>query len=297
MEEGLSSIVYIITPRRELRVFCCHERYSHHAGSLKVCREPNPMVGAVLIKEGRIVGKGFHRGPGKPHAEIEALHSAGKKAQGATLYVNLEPCCHYGKTPPCTDAIISAGLRKAAYSVKDPNPSVNGQGAKILKKYGIKVESGALEKEARRLNEAYFKYRLTGLPLVVLKLVQTLDGKMTSAIPENLTDRISHLLKTDAVLKSPRRTKDELLNLLKKLPEKGVLSVLVDGSGSLGKQLLQHRLVDKLYTFVTFEVGGKAPVLEVDLGVRKISQALKLREVERKVLPQGLLISGYLNYN
>lgn len=142
---------------------------------------PNPMVGAVVVRNGKIVGKGYHRKKGKPHAEIIALKNAGKSAKGATLYVNLEPCCHYGATPPCTKAIIKAGIEEVHTAIIDPSPWVNGKGIKELKKAGIKIVVGECEISATRLNEVYLTYIKTGLPFVILKAAITLDGKIADA--------------------------------------------------------------------------------------------------------------------
>lgn len=142
---------------------------------------PNPMVGAVLVKNKRIVSEDYHKLPGGPHAEALVIDTAGKKAQGSTLYVNLEPCCHIEKrTPPCTRSIINAGIRKVIISMIDPNPRVYGRGVSELEKAGIQVQMGILEKEARKLNEFYIKYITSGRPFVILKTAMTLDGKIAT---------------------------------------------------------------------------------------------------------------------
>jgi len=141
---------------------------------------PNPMVGAVIVKRGKIVSEGYHRCVGGDHAERVAIKKAGLKAKGATLYVSLEPCCHIGRTGPCTDAIIQAGIRKVVFSVRDPNPRVNGKGARILRSAGVTVETGLLKKEARLLNENYFGYHKNKRPFVILKTAQTLDGRIAT---------------------------------------------------------------------------------------------------------------------
>ena len=144
---------------------------------------PNPMVGAVIVKNGRIISEDFHRRPGTPHAEALALEKAGEKARNSTLYVSLEPCCHTEKrTPPCTKAIINAGIKKVIVAMKDSNPKVSGKGIIELQKAGIEVISGILEDKAQQLNEAYIKYVTTGKPFVILKTAMTLDGKI--ATPE-----------------------------------------------------------------------------------------------------------------
>ena len=142
---------------------------------------PNPMVGAVLVRGGRVVGEGFHTYVGKKHAEIIALDKAGKLVRGATLYVNLEPCCHTGRTGPCTDAIIAAGVRRVVAAMPDPNPEVAGRGFRQLRRAGVAVEVGVLRDEAERLNEAFAKWIRTGRPLVTLKVAMTLDGKIAGA--------------------------------------------------------------------------------------------------------------------
>lgn len=146
---------------------------------------PNPMVGAVLVKNGRVVGEGYHHKAGLPHGEIEALRRAGKKARGADLYVNLEPCCHFGKTPPCTEAIISAGVKKVIVGMRDPNQLVSGKGFHQLKKNGIRVMTGTLRKECERLNEVFMKFVQTGNPFVVLKTAISLDGKIATRSGES----------------------------------------------------------------------------------------------------------------
>ena len=142
---------------------------------------PNPMVGALVIKSGEVVGKGHHARYGGPHAEAIAIADAGLEADGATLYVNLEPCVHLGRTPPCVEKIAKARISRVVIAVKDPDRLVNGKGIEHLMRRHIKVDVGLLELEARELNKAYFKHRQTGMPLVILKLATTLDGKLATA--------------------------------------------------------------------------------------------------------------------
>lgn len=141
---------------------------------------PNPLVGAVVVKEGEVIGTGYHKKAGDPHAEVYALEEAGENARGATLYINLEPCSHFGRTPPCVEKIISAGIKKVVASHEDPNPKVAGKGFEILKKAGIMVKTGVLEKEAKKLNEGFIKYITAGVPFVTLKAAITLDGKIAT---------------------------------------------------------------------------------------------------------------------
>ena len=137
---------------------------------------PNPMVGAVLINDGEVVGEGFHRYDLLKHAEAYAIESAGELARGATLYCNLEPCCHHGRTPPCTDALIKAGIARAVIAVKDPDPRVNGRGIDQLREAGIEVEVGLLEDRALNINEIYFKFITTGAPFVHGVIEYPVDG-------------------------------------------------------------------------------------------------------------------------
>ena len=142
---------------------------------------PNPMVGAVIVRDGEIVGRGYHHKAGTPHAEIHAIADAGEKAIDAVIYVSLEPCSHYGRTGPCTQAIIEAGLSRVAMAMTDPNPEVSGRGKTALEAHGIQVQTGILETEARKLNEAYVKYITTKQPFVILKTAMSLDGKIATA--------------------------------------------------------------------------------------------------------------------
>jgi len=165
---------------------------------------PNPLVGALVVKDGEVWGEGYHQKAGAPHAEINAIKQAGDKTKGATLYVNLEPCSHHGRTPPCTDCIINAEIKKVIVSMLDPNPLVCGK--EELEKVGIEVEVGILEKEARKLNEIYIKYMTTHLPFVILKSAITWDGKITtkdkSWITSDESKRLTHQLRSqvDAIL-------------------------------------------------------------------------------------------------
>jgi diaminohydroxyphosphoribosylaminopyrimidine deaminase/5-amino-6-(5-phosphoribosylamino)uracil reductase len=161
-----------------------HEQYMRTVLSLARrglgSTSPNPMVGALLVKNGTIVGKGYHRRAGLPHAEVNAIHDAREGARGATLYINLEPCAHFGKTPPCVDEVIKAGIKKVVVAMLDPNPEVNGKGVEKLKKAGIDVKVGILEAEARRLNEAFIVYMEKKRPFFTMKAAVSLDGKIAT---------------------------------------------------------------------------------------------------------------------
>jgi len=141
---------------------------------------PNPLVGAVLVRDGRVVGEGWHEGPGTAHAEAMALGGAGEDARGATLVVTLEPCDHHGRTPPCTDALLGAGVAEVVAAAGDPNPVVDGRGFARLREGGVRVRTGVLLREAERQNAAFRRHVVTGLPFVTLKMAATLDGKVAA---------------------------------------------------------------------------------------------------------------------
>ncbi len=142
---------------------------------------PNPLVAAILVKNGKIIGEGYHQEYGGPHAEVHAINHATESPAGSTLYCNLEPCCHLNKqTPPCVPIIISQEIKKVVISNPDPNPDVNGKGIQQLKEAGIEVETGVLEKEGKELNRFFFKYISQNLPYVTVKLAQTMDGFISS---------------------------------------------------------------------------------------------------------------------
>ena len=169
---------------------------------------PNPMVGAVIVKGGRIIAQGYHHALGRDHAEVDALKHAQEDVAGATLYVTLEPCRHFGKTPPCTDAIIQSKIGRVVIGMLDPDPRMKGESVKLLNQNGIKTSVGVLEADCQTLNEKYIKHRTTGLPYVTLKWAQTLDGRIATAqgssrwisSPESL--KLAHKLRAqnDAIL-------------------------------------------------------------------------------------------------
>jgi diaminohydroxyphosphoribosylaminopyrimidine deaminase / 5-amino-6-(5-phosphoribosylamino)uracil reductase len=163
-----------------------HEAERYMAEALALARkgwgrtEPNPMVGAVVVKRGAIVGRGYHKAAGESHAEVEALKEAGDRARNADLYVNLEPCNHFGRTPPCTHAVIEAGISRVIYGSEDPNPGVEGGGAEALRKAGLAVRGGILVEECSTLNEVFFTHIALRRPFVYLKLAMTLDGRIAT---------------------------------------------------------------------------------------------------------------------
>ncbi len=165
--------------------------YRYMARALTLARrgltstDPNPRVGCVLVKDGTVVGEGWHRRTGEAHAEVIALEAAGARARGATAYVTLEPCCHYGRTPPCTDALLSAGVIRVVAAMADPNPQVAGRGLEILRTAGVAVDCGLLETEARALNPGFIQRMTQGRPFVRLKLAMSLDGRTALASGES----------------------------------------------------------------------------------------------------------------
>lgn len=203
---------------------------------------PNPLVGCVIVNKGKVVGEGFHSKFGGRHAEIMALKNAGRKARGGTLYVNLEPCSHHGKTPPCTDAIIRSGIRTVVASSRDPNPLVAGRGFRRLRQAGIRVMTGTLRREARELNEKFFKFMETGMPFVGMKVAQTVDGKIADSrgtsqwITSDVARAYGHVLRSsyDAVLVGARTIRMDNPSLtVRAVKGRNPVRVVVDGAFSI----------------------------------------------------------------
>lgn len=206
---------------------------------------PNPAVGAVLVKNEVVVGQGYTQPPGGAHAEVQALKQAGAEARGSILYVTLEPCCHYGRTPPCTKAVIAAGITEVHMAMIDPNPLVGGKGKKELESAGIKTYLGEHEAEARELNEAYVKYITTGLPFVTAKFAISLDGKIATRsgdskwISSAESRKYVHSLRyaTDAIMAGVNTVLTDNPHLTIRFSGKGgttrkqPLRVIVDGKG------------------------------------------------------------------
>jgi len=169
---------------------------------------PNPIVGACVVLKGKLVGQGWHKRFGGPHAEAMALRQAGKKAKGAVLYVTLEPCSSWGKTPPCVGTIIQSGIREVIFAVQDPNPKHAGRAAALLKKAGVRVRKGLLAREAESQNETFFKWIQTGKPFVTLKMAQTLDGKIATRTGQS---RWISSLESRELVQNLRRSHDAVL--------------------------------------------------------------------------------------
>ena len=252
---------------------------------------PSPAVGAVLVKDGVIVGRGCTQQPGQDHAEIVALREAGPSANGASLYVTLEPCCHYGKTPPCTEALIKAGISEAHVAVIDPNPIINGKGLAILQQAGIKTFLGEGKEEATEVIEAYTKYICTGVPFITAKFAMSLDGKIATSsgdsrwISSEASRKHSHSLRKqhdaimvgiNTVLKDdPQLTVRDSVETLHKQP----IRVIVD---SYGRTPLDAKLL--------FEPGKTIVVVGEDVSIQRKAQLVE-KGAEVLELP---VINGYI---
>ena len=343
---------------------------------------PNPMVGAVVVKNGRIIGKGYHKKAGMPHAEAIALDDAGTAAKGATLYVNLEPCNHFGRTPPCCDKILINGIKEVVIGMRDPNPINNGSGIRRLKKNGIKLRSGIMEEEAKRLNEAYIKFITTKMPFVTIKVAESLDGKIATRtgdskwITGSRARKYAHRLRSqndaimvgintilkdnpllnvrgiskkkdpikvivDSRLRVPARSRIfssrspakvliattqtsrrkkmrsfqghdveiikvknngkgvDLKALFRELAGRGVRSLLVEGGGRLIGSLLENKLVDKAYFFISPKIiGGKEAVTSCEgRGVARINNAAGLKDIKIRHFGGDIMVEGYVHRN
>jgi diaminohydroxyphosphoribosylaminopyrimidine deaminase/5-amino-6-(5-phosphoribosylamino)uracil reductase len=205
---------------------------------------PNPMVGAIVLQGEHVVGEGWHRRAGGPHAEVHALKAAGEEARGGTMLVTLEPCCHHGRTPPCTDAIIKAGIRKVYYASTDTNPQVKGEGHRLLEEAGIEVHRGLCEAEARHLNRAFFHFITQKLPYVTAKYAMSLDGCIASAsgtsqwITQPEARALGHKLRdiSDAIMVGTSTVLRDNPSLTARLPEgqgRHPIRVVLDAMGRI----------------------------------------------------------------
>jgi diaminohydroxyphosphoribosylaminopyrimidine deaminase/5-amino-6-(5-phosphoribosylamino)uracil reductase len=334
------------------------------------------MVGAVLVRDKKIIATGYHRFAGGDHAEIVALKRAGSQARNATLYINLEPCAHYGRTPPCTAALIRAGIKEVVAGMKDPNPLVAGRGFRQLKRAGIRVRTGVLEEECRALNEAFIKFIVRRLPFVALKLAATLDGRIAAAggdahwISGAVSRRRVHQLRNqmDAVLvgagtvlqddpqltcripggRNPWRIildgrlrmplsaqllrladsdktivvtgrlvaaekmralrargvqvwqfplrREEIVwrDLLRKLAQVGIVSVLIEGGAKVAASALRALAVDKILFFYAPKIlGGDGRAMIDALKIRRAASALPVQKLSVERSGGDLLVTGY----
>jgi diaminohydroxyphosphoribosylaminopyrimidine deaminase/5-amino-6-(5-phosphoribosylamino)uracil reductase len=232
---------------------------------------PNPLVGAVIVKDGRIVGQGWHRQAGTPHAEIHALAQAGDLAKDATIYVTLEPCSHYGRTGPCADALIAAGIKKAVVAMTDPNPLVAGNGLHKLRTAGIEVVEGILAAEAAKQNEVFIKWISTGLPFGILKTAMSLDGKIAAYtghskwITGPAARELVHQLRNtyDAILVGIGTVLADNPELTTRLPQggKNPVRIIVD---SLARTPLTANVVTDRQASTIIAVGESAPVDRIE---------------------------------
>ena len=331
---------------------------------------PNPMVGAVIVRAGRIIAEGWHRKFGADHAEIDALKQARGSVRGATIYVTLEPCCHWGKTPPCVDTLIEQGIKRVVIGILDPNPLVDGKGAQLLRDRGIEVFVGVMEQAARMLNEVYFYYSQTGLPFITIKYAQSLDGRIATVqgnsrwISSEGSRRFIHRLRAqhDAVMigrgtvladdplltvrlvkgKNPLRicldsklripldaqvlrdegktlivTTDEhgkdkiekirmlgkevlvnqsgadgrveLRSLMKKLTERGISSILVEGGSEVITSLLKEDLVNRMVVITAPLILGKGIEAIGDLGIIDLERAIRPSSCEVKRIDRDVV--------
>lgn len=313
---------------------------------------PNPMVGCVVVADGEAVGEGFHERAGAAHAEVIALRGAGERARGATAYVTLEPCSHHGRTPPCTDALLAAGVSRVVVAILDPDPRVSGRGVRVLREGGVRVEIGAGAEEAAELNRAYLQHRMTGRPLVSAKFACSLDGRIATRTGESKwitgedARRHAHRLRHEhdavlvgvgtvladdpllsarfpearqplkVVLDRHRRTPatarvrlgpapllldsgDDLPGLLRRLGERGVLSLLVEGGARVLGSFFDAGLVDRVYAYLNPSVigGGAAPAAVAGLGAGTLDGRTRLDRVVTERLGDDILVTGDVHRN
>ena len=275
------------------------------AGKGEGFTSPNPMVGAVVVKDGKVVGSGYHEAVGGPHAEVNAIDAAGKQAAGATLYVTLEPCNHTGRTPPCTAAIVTAGISRVVVAMADPNPKVAGGGSEYLKQKGLDVTTGVCEQQARRQNEFFAKYITTGRPFVIAKCAATLDGRIATrtgdskwVTGETARRHVHHIRHAvDAIMVGINTVKMDNPSLTARLddrPVKDPIRVILDTRLSINTDatvLQQNSDAD------TILVAGQGvePARKAELekaGARILEIALKNRRIDLAALMQQLGAMG-----
>jgi diaminohydroxyphosphoribosylaminopyrimidine deaminase/5-amino-6-(5-phosphoribosylamino)uracil reductase len=259
---------------------------------------PNPVVGALVVRGGAVVGKGYHERAGGPHAEIDALAAAGDLARGGTLYVTLEPCNHVGRTPPCTTAILRSGIRRVVVGCRDPNPHVTGKGVEVLRSQGLDVEVGVEAERCRRLNDAFIKHVTTGLPLVVAKAAASLDGKIASAsgdsrwISNERSRRFVHRLRwaLDAVLVGVGTVLADDPQLTPRIPGRGVKKPLRVVLDTTLRTPLESQLVRSAAETPTLIATGPEPDRRrVVRFQERAVEVLVLSLEEGRVSPSGLL--------
>jgi diaminohydroxyphosphoribosylaminopyrimidine deaminase/5-amino-6-(5-phosphoribosylamino)uracil reductase len=258
---------------------------------------PNPMVGAVIVKSGKVIAEGYHHYCGGDHAEVDALKKAGIKARGADLYVTLEPCGHSGRTPPCTQAIVKAGIKKVIVGALDPNKLNNGKSLKFLKQQGIKVEQGLLADELTHLNEAFNCWITTGRPFVTAKIAQTIDGKIaasngeskwiTSAFARDYAHRLRFgfdaiMVGINTVLKDNPQ--------LKTLPSKRIKKIILDTHGKISSRakLFKGTKTEDVFVFTA----KNAPVYKGKIDLKWVLKFLGEREITSVLIEGGGAVVG-----
>jgi len=279
---------------------------------------PNPMVGAVVVRGGEVVGRGYHARAGTPHAEVHALREAGNSARGATLYVTLEPCCHHGRTGPCTEAVIEAGISRVVLAMSDPNPLVAGKGVQRLREAGLQVETGVLEEASRKLNEVFIKYITTRLPFVVLKTAMSLDGKIATAGGESQwitgpysREYVHHLRdRYDAILVGVGTVLADNPSLTARLPSGGgrdPVRVILDSRARTPQNAKVVTQASRAPTIIVTTPGAPpervralqeagAEIIEVPREDAGVNLALLLRELGRREIT-GVLVEGGARIN
>lgn len=375
-------VICLVKKQRILLTYKLNQNYMKLALSLACKAEgktsPNPMVGAVIVKSGKVISRGYHKKIGLPHAEIVALKKAGSKAQGAHLYVNLEPCCHQGRTPPCTEAIIDAGIKKVVIGIRDPNHLVNGKGIRCLLKNGIEVVTDVLKEDCERLNESFLKYIRTKRPWVMLKSALSLDGKIATRTGDSqwitgskaryyahqLRNRVDAILVgagtvladnprltvrlksrgmtsparivvdgrhvipisarvfdnankerviyatlnnipikrknklkkmgVEVLLIKQKRGQVHLPQLMDKLGEMEITSIMVEGGSEINGNFFKEKLIDKLVYFIApIIIGGKDALGPVGgKGIGKLADALRIKDVKVSQVGNDLIIEG-----
>jgi len=270
---------------------------------------PNPLVGAVIVKDGRIIGKGFHRRRGENHAEIDAIESATEPVRGATVYVTLEPCTHHGKTPPCVERLVQEKPARVVIGTTDPNPLVSGRGLATLKRHGIETRSGVLDAQCREINEVFFKYIRTRVPFVTLKFAQSIDGKIATStghsrwISSEPSRVFAHRLRSlhDAILVgSGTIVKDDPELTCRLVRGRDPLRVVVDSRLEIGPRarVFQGQQRARTLVFTTAGHDRKKRALLADAGIevrvagrRQVDLAAVLEELGRREI-SSLLVEG-----
>lgn len=284
--------------------------------------EPNPRVGCVLVKEGEQIAEGFHRTAGEGHAEVNALRAAADQAKGCTAYVTLEPCSHFGKTPPCADALIEAGVTEVVVGMVDPNPQVSGKGIDKLKQAGIKVRSGLMETQCRELNPGFIKRMATGMPFVRLKMAASLDGRTAMASGESkwitgskarqdvqrlrarssaIVSGVGSVIKDDSAL-TVRESELGLENAAEVVARQP-LRVILDSSGRMPEQAKMLSLPGKTLIvscvdapdFIAGVEGAewlKIPGQQGGINLRTLLKALACRDCNEVLIETGATLAG-----